>query len=263
MHMGPGAIAASIIVHLFVLGLAIALNHIPPQNSSPTVIYVELEHFFQTTVRADQSQQQPARQLVLPSPTPTDNTGFLDNNTTKSKGVQWSKLPIIAKKPAKKILNNHAKKTYPMQAETGQPATEKLQVKPKEPQPATSKGAQLTERDVTTPANGYAPEPKNSTPSIQHSEDDAYLSENYSYIRDLIAQHMVFPPIARKLGWHGRLTVSFILHPKGQVSAIQIVKSSGRKPLDRSVIAAVKRTEPFPAPKRLITLVVPVSFNLR
>lgn len=90
-----------------------------------------------------------------------------------------------------------------------------------------------------------------------------YLREHFAYIRDLILKHLDYPPLAKKLGWMGSLTVSFVICENGYTEPVRIVKSSGYETLDQNVVRTIKHLQPFPRPPVKAELVIPVLYRLQ
>jgi len=55
----------------------------------------------------------------------------------------------------------------------------------------------------------------------------SYLKEHFAYRRDLILKKLTVPAVARKMGWSGKVTVSFIICDDGNVEGVKVVESSG------------------------------------
>jgi len=89
-----------------------------------------------------------------------------------------------------------------------------------------------------------------------------YLRGNFTYIRDLIQKKVVYPAIARKMGWEGRVTVSFIIFSDGLTKDLRIMKSSSIEVLDKSAIEAVKDASPFPKPPSEAQIIIPIVYKL-
>lgn len=89
-----------------------------------------------------------------------------------------------------------------------------------------------------------------------------YLLKHFQYIRDLIMKNLTYPIQARKMGWKGQVTVSFIICEKGTVERIRIVKSSGHKILDENVAHTIMDVQPFPRPPVKAEIIIPVSYKL-
>lgn len=89
-----------------------------------------------------------------------------------------------------------------------------------------------------------------------------YLREHFAHIRDLILKHLAYPPQAKKFGWMGSLTVSFVICENGITEQIRIVKSSGYEVLDQNVVRTIKDVQPFPKPPVKAELIIPVMYRL-
>jgi periplasmic protein TonB len=90
-----------------------------------------------------------------------------------------------------------------------------------------------------------------------------YLKKHFLYIRDIIQKNIIYPTLARKMGWQGKVTISFLILPDGGVSEIRIAKSSGKDILDRNAVETVKRVSPFPPPPVKAEITVPVVYALQ
>ncbi len=89
-----------------------------------------------------------------------------------------------------------------------------------------------------------------------------YLNEHFSYIKDIIQKNIVYPSRARRMGWTGRVVVSFIINESGRTSNERIVESSGFDVLDGNVIDTVRAVSPFPRPPAKAELRVPIVYRL-
>jgi protein TonB len=95
-----------------------------------------------------------------------------------------------------------------------------------------------------------------------HGRKIRYLKENFSYIRDMIQKKVVYPKIARQMGWQGKVTVSFIIFADGFAKDITIIKTSGVEVLDSSAAVAVKDASPFPKPPCEAQIIIPLIYRL-
>ena len=78
-----------------------------------------------------------------------------------------------------------------------------------------------------------------------------------------IERHKIYPRNARMRQMEGDVTVRFIITPEGDVRAVEVVKTSGDKSLDRAALAAVKGAAPFPrASERLFKGEIPLELIL-
>ncbi len=89
-----------------------------------------------------------------------------------------------------------------------------------------------------------------------------YTKANFNNIRAGVQRLMSYPRLARRMGWEGKVVVSFIVYDDGTVSNIQIVKSSGVPALDKNAVATIKKAAPFPKPPIPARLIVPMVYRL-
>jgi TonB family protein len=86
---------------------------------------------------------------------------------------------------------------------------------------------------------------------------------NFSFIRDRIMQGIVYPERARRMGWEGKVTLSFTVHENGSIDDVKVVGSSGFSVLDESARDSVAKTNlRRKVPVRLVVL-LPVEYRLR
>ncbi|NLN59221.1 MAG: energy transducer TonB [Deltaproteobacteria bacterium] len=93
--------------------------------------------------------------------------------------------------------------------------------------------------------------------------EERYLREHFLYIRDRILARIVYPNLARRMGWHGRVLTSFVIHVDGTVSDVRIVSSSGFKVLDQNAVSTIRDVAPFPKPPIMAKIIIPVTYRLR
>jgi protein TonB len=89
-----------------------------------------------------------------------------------------------------------------------------------------------------------------------------YLRKNFSYIRDMIQKKIIYPALARRMGWEGKVTVSFIVVSDGRVRNIEIKEGSGRDILDKSAVETIRIASPFPAPPTEAQIIIPIFYKL-
>jgi TonB family protein len=89
-----------------------------------------------------------------------------------------------------------------------------------------------------------------------------YLRSHLSYIRDMIQRNITYPDIARRNGWMGKVTVSFIIAHNGCVRDIEVVRSSGFGCLDKNAVEAVEHSSPFPHPPVEARIIIPILYEL-
>ena len=126
---------------------------------------------------------------------------------------------------------------------------------------------------ATAAAQDKAPTGPGSGVSAAAGETDAvgrtssgaaeeYVEANFQYIMEDIQQGIVYPRMARRMGWEGTAVISFVVCETGEVEDIEIVESSGYSLLDENAVKTIKETAPFPSPPVRAVLVVPVTYRL-
>ena len=89
-----------------------------------------------------------------------------------------------------------------------------------------------------------------------------YISAQFILIRDRIMRSLVYPMIARKMGWSGRVKIAFTVREDGGVEDINVIESSGFTVLDKNAIETIKKSCPLPKPPMKVALVMPVVYRL-
>lgn len=90
-----------------------------------------------------------------------------------------------------------------------------------------------------------------------------YLKEHFAYIRDLITKRLSYPLAARRMGWSGRLVLSFVVAEDGAVRSVHVKESCGYPLLDNSAMETVRNCAPFPKPPVAAEIVIPVQYRLQ
>jgi periplasmic protein TonB len=101
-----------------------------------------------------------------------------------------------------------------------------------------------------------------SSDSGKESAKARYFKEHFTYIRDKVLKNISYPAIARRMGWQGKVILSFIIAADGSVREVKIVQSSGFSVLDKNAFETVKDTAPFPKPPVEAKLIMPIVFRL-
>jgi protein TonB len=115
------------------------------------------------------------------------------------------------------------------------------------------------------PTSGAAPGTGAGTEGSGEARAQArgrYLERHYAYIRDAIQQGISYPPMARKMGWEGKVVVAFLVLADGSVRDVRIVRGSGHPALDRGAVEAVRKAAPFPKPPAEAEIITPVVYRL-
>ena len=114
---------------------------------------------------------------------------------------------------------------------------------------------------ATSTGSGQA----NSPEAVSGGHSTGLIPGNprWESLRAAIQRRMVYPDIARRMGWQGKVIVMFVLHEDGQVRDLRVRTSSGFNALDTSALQAVERAAPLPMSGESVQIVIPVVFALR
>ncbi len=92
---------------------------------------------------------------------------------------------------------------------------------------------------------------------------EKFLLKKLFLISKIIQNNITYPYIARKMGWEGRVVVSFILTKEGKINFLTVEKSSGYDVLDKNAIKTIKKVSKyFPLPPHDVKISIPISYKL-
>ncbi len=183
---------------------------------------------------------------------PRSKAVVLDFSLSSSPNAGLQQAAAAAKKQS--VESQQRKTVTPsVKDEEAVPIVKELTEEAVKPVSEQSKAAKVegTETDTGASSSGSAEEAK-----------DRYLGAHFIYIRDRIFRNLSYPPLARKMGWQGRVTVAFTVCSDGSVEDISIVESSGFAVLDRGAIEAIRRSCPLPRPAMKTAPIMPVVYRL-
>jgi len=84
----------------------------------------------------------------------------------------------------------------------------------------------------------------------------------FFYIRENIMKNIKYPEKARRMGWEGKVLLSFVIFENGSIHNIKVVNSSGFPLLDSSAREAIAKTTFLrKVPYRLV-IVLPIEYKL-
>jgi protein TonB len=67
-----------------------------------------------------------------------------------------------------------------------------------------------------------------------------YLDGHFSYLRELILKRLTYPQEAKRRGYVGRVTVSFVILVSGKVTELAVLSGSGYRILDENVLQTIR-----------------------
>jgi protein TonB len=79
-------------------------------------------------------------------------------------------------------------------------------------------------------------------------------------VRRRIEARKIYPRIAVRNGWQGRVLVEMHLEGDGRLAAVRLLEGSGYAVLDEATITAVRSASPYPPVARVLT--VPIEYRL-
>ncbi len=92
---------------------------------------------------------------------------------------------------------------------------------------------------------------------------ELYLREKLSVISSLVQKNISYPPIARRMGWEGKVVVCFVLTADGSIKNMHIERSSSYDVLDNNAVDTIKRlAHLFPKPHVEVVIKLPVNYRL-
>lgn len=91
------------------------------------------------------------------------------------------------------------------------------------------------------PQNHSQASPQAPQQTRQQDFDQLTRARILGQIRQRLVQHFVYPSLARRQGWQGRVLLGFRLDGKGGIQHIHVKQSSGYAILDDSAITAMRK----------------------
>lgn len=188
--------------------------------------------------------------------------------------------PFIRKKPADaKVIKKSERKELPVLPEEKPPVPSVSEIPPAVELPVANKlhsqAVEIGKSDTSaTVHDGYSgvtieqneilvSTGTGNTAGVRKAAKIKYLNDHFAYIRDKILRNVSYPDAARRMGWQGKVVLSFIIKANGYVVDFNVIQSSGFKMLDNKAIETVKETAPFPKPPDEAYIVIPITYRLQ
>jgi len=128
-----------------------------------------------------------------------------------------------------------------------------------------------TNEKIVTPEKKVKVQPKKVKNPIQttnmHSKSmqrKNFIETNFAIIRNKVLANLIYPHIAKKMGFQGTTTIELQIDSLGNLLHVKLTKSSGKKLLDKAAISAglkLKNTK-LPIPKNNTKVVLPIVFKI-
>ncbi len=85
---------------------------------------------------------------------------------------------------------------------------------------------------------------------------------SFAFIRENIMKNITYPERARRMGWEGKVLLSFVVLENGAVEELKVVNSSGFRALDESAKDAVLKTRFSQRIPYRMAVILPVEYRL-
>jgi protein TonB len=82
-------------------------------------------------------------------------------------------------------------------------------------------------------------------------------------IRDSIMKNVIYPDKARRMGWEGRVIVSFTVYEDGSIRDARIVQSSGTLVLDDAAKEALRKSTVRTQAAKRVQVMLPIEYKLK
>ncbi len=104
---------------------------------------------------------------------------------------------------------------------------------------------------------------KGSSSGTGLKPEELYLHSKLGIISKIVQNHISYPYLARKMGWEGKVIISFLLTKEGKVVNFVIEKTSSYEILDQNAIETVKKcAKLFPLPPVDVKIRLPIVYQL-
>jgi periplasmic protein TonB len=254
------ALAISLLVHASFVGCALALSRQAVPDKPPVVIDFTLEQappgqaVAAGTGNNDTQEAVPHKEVVVEKSVPEPSKEIPEQPVVKERQVfppkKMSVARTIKKKPVAKSVPTDIPSPVPVESSEPSPAIAESSV--------TGEGAQNSAPPQAAPGNGGR-----STGNEATTAGGDYVQGNYEYIRKHIMESLIYPAMAQKRGWRGKVLVSFVINEGGEVEDITIVTSCGHDLLDKNVISTIHKAAPFPKPPEKAQIILPIVYDLK
>lgn len=173
--------------------------------------------------------------------------------------------PAVKEKPAKAVIQPVKRKIKVVRPQPEKEEKIVASAPPPPAEPTIETAAVVTgkpsQTNISAEVSDDAPPDDEGARSVSFRKQE-YIKAHFLYIKEEIQKKITYPVMARKMGWEGKVVVSFVICEDGSVIDIKIVKSSGFKLLDKNAVDSIKKAMPFPNPPVRAELIVPVVYRL-
>jgi protein TonB len=277
------AYSLSFLIHSFLLfGFFLLTQRLIPSEERLIEIDLSLENV-QRQPSADLSQKaqplpakppqtQPVPQAIIPPTKEEIKSSTMEQSKQEERLIQPTSPPKPAEAEIREIQTTQVQTAPQPREETKSQTAEhlgqgesSLQAKEISQKP----GSQEREgKDLQAQTNKSVESPSRPTSSLTDERgrvalEEGFLRERLSVISNIVQRRINYPPIARRMGWEGRVLIGFILEPNGDIRDLKVLKSSGYEVLDKEALDAIRRSyKDFPKPPVSVVVKLPINFRL-
>ncbi|MDW8293931.1 MAG: energy transducer TonB [Aquificaceae bacterium] len=95
------------------------------------------------------------------------------------------------------------------------------------------------------------------------TQKEQYLKEKLQSISQIVQRNISYPPLARRMGWEGRVVLAIRIGEDGSLREVRVLESSGYDILDRNAVETVRRLAGLlPKPPVEVMVKLPVKYGL-
>lgn len=114
--------------------------------------------------------------------------------------------------------------------------------------------------NISSASSGVGP---SDMKTLNYARPGGPAERQFSFIRETIMQGIAYPERARRMGWEGKVILSFVVRENGSIEDVKVVTSSGFSILDENARDTIVKTNfKKKVPVRLYVL-LPVEYRLR
>ncbi len=125
--------------------------------------------------------------------------------------------------------------------------------------PVEHSGDPAAHRTISPASSGSGP---GGIKTLNYTSPGGSDERHFSFIREVIMQGIVYPERARRMGWEGKVVLSFVVRENGFIDDVKVITSSGFSLLDENARGTVAKTNlKKKVPVRLYVL-LPVEYRL-
>ena len=277
------AYSLSFLIHsLLLFGFFLLTQRLVPSEKRLIEIDLSLENL-QRQSHADLSpkaqplparppQTQPAPQAPIPPTKEEIKSSTAKQLKQEEKQGQVQSPPKPAEAEIREVQTSQVQTAPQSKEETKRQTTEHpgqgerlLQAKEISQKPASQ---EREGKDLQAQTNKSVENPSRPTASLTDESrrvalEESFLTERLSVISNIVQRRINYPPIARRMGWEGRVLIGFVLEPNGDIRDLKVLKSCGYEVLDKEALDAIRRSyKDFPKPPVSVVVKLPITFRL-